>query len=175
MEGNHLKVFISLSVTLSWITHGNKKSTHLICSSQTEDFDHVSLLGGTIVTEEWIRACYEEGERVSEAAYEYPPGESKESSGEAFQLISIFDDLSIFLHETDNEEEIERYIIAYDGDVVDDPSSATHIIHDGEWDDQVEEILQSNKKLKIVTSKWIWDSIQRRKILLEKAYLVKRS
>ena len=53
-----------------WASSGSKKSTHLVCSMPTTAmYRHVRLLGGEIVTDEWVKACHKAGARLAEAQY----------------------------------------------------------------------------------------------------------
>jgi len=65
---------------------------------------------------------------------------------------------------------LQRYIIAYDGDVTEDKSKASHVICN-KLDPVVEQI-QKNKKIKVVTSMWAWNSINTCSLQPEKTYRV---
>lgn len=69
-------------VSKKWIPHGSNQSTHLICSKPTSEMEHVEMLGGTIVTEQWIEDCYQKQEKLDEANYLYPRGAGKEEESD---------------------------------------------------------------------------------------------
>ena len=171
----------------NWIPFGSNASTHLICSSLTEDFQHVYELGGLVVKEAWLEQCFELEEKLDENLYIFDPNAKKEepmeieptkpkstSSSEPLALPSVFSELSVYLHKCEKQEQLFRYIIAFDGDITGDPSEASHIITDSMWTKDLEKMLQENKRLKIVKSSWAWECITTQFIQSEKQHFVKR-
>jgi hypothetical protein len=62
----------------NWIPYGSNASTHLICSSLTEDFQHVYELGGLVVRESWLEQCFELEEKLEEKLYIFDPNAKEE-------------------------------------------------------------------------------------------------
>jgi len=158
------------TVTEKWNLKGESKSTHLICETFTNIFDHVGNLGGLIVNRKWIDDSIKQNKKLKENPFLYPkPKEEKEEKIEKskiekpkiekskiqkdkFGLYDIFSDCVIYIDpESVNDPEIKRYIIAYDGIVVD------------KYDEDVTHILTIGgdfPKAKCYRPSWVWDKIK---------------
>eukprot|EP01114_Cavostelium_apophysatum_P018682 TRINITY_DN5843_c0_g1_i1.p1 TRINITY_DN5843_c0_g1~~TRINITY_DN5843_c0_g1_i1.p1 ORF type:complete len:1034 (+),score=331.86 TRINITY_DN5843_c0_g1_i1:101-3202(+) len=121
----------------TWKTFG-EKTTHLICSAENDDFLHVSRLGGTIVTADWIRDCHAHQQKLAPSQYLFKGHEVKNEKTEMekiaqiaptekFSLTDIFEDTTIYV-EDEHDAQLRRYIVAYGGDLVDNPKVAKIII-----------------------------------------------
>jgi len=63
---------MSGTVQSKWVIFGANKSTHMVCESFTDAFEHAYNLGATIVTRQWIDECQKVGKKVSVTDYVYP-------------------------------------------------------------------------------------------------------
>ncbi|XP_033107614.1 DNA ligase 3-like isoform X2 [Anneissia japonica] len=81
-------------------------------------------------------------------------------------LLDIFSGVKVCIDRSHpNIKSLRRYIIAYNGDVMDDfnKANATHHIK--------ESAKQNDSSLKCVSEKWIWECIRQRKLVDEDAFL----
>ncbi|XP_071841382.1 DNA ligase 3-like isoform X2 [Apostichopus japonicus] len=84
------------------------------------------------------------------------------NGGKSLGLPNVFTGMVIHVPKgTQHEEKLKRYIIAYDGDAVDDlgKSNATHVVRDGHG--------KHDSEQKLVTSKWLWKCIEKRTLVPE--------
>ncbi|PIK55364.1 putative DNA ligase 3-like [Apostichopus japonicus] len=84
------------------------------------------------------------------------------NGGKSLGLPNVFTGMVIHVPKgTQHEEKLKRYIIAYDGDAVDDlgKSNATHVVCDGHG--------KPDSEQKLVTSKWLWKCIEKRTLVPE--------
>eukprot|EP01118_Nematostelium_gracile_P020398 TRINITY_DN9872_c0_g1_i1.p1 TRINITY_DN9872_c0_g1~~TRINITY_DN9872_c0_g1_i1.p1 ORF type:complete len:195 (-),score=53.94 TRINITY_DN9872_c0_g1_i1:4-588(-) len=133
-----------------WIVHGISKTSHLICSSKTPEFEHVERLGGTIVTEDWIEDCFQQKKKLRESDYVFPP---KPKSNE---LLSIFSEMIFYLEK--ESPDLYRYIIAFDGEICEDIEEATHILCEKEPKEMTKK--KAKEGTKFVKTQWAWNSIK---------------
>jgi len=166
--------------TTQWVPFGSNKNTHLVCSSVTEEFKHVQLLGGTIVTEDWILDCYEHQEKLAVPSYRFKGNPESitvaiaQSRPTKYVLPNVFSGICLNIHGSPKHADVlRRYIIAFEGDIENDPMKASVILSDEPWDDFLEKMLQAKKK--IVSSAWAWDSINDKAIKDQVQYWRKKS
>lgn len=55
-----------------WAIVGQQKSTHLICETFNEVFDHVEQLGGLVVNRNWIDSCLLQNKKLPEKDFIFP-------------------------------------------------------------------------------------------------------
>jgi hypothetical protein len=91
----------------------------------------------------------------------------KQSKNE-FQLKALFQKLIFFILATksDVKKELNRYSVAYDAEVTDDPKMATHLISEEKnWNSQIEKAFKQNSNLKLVHSSWLWKCVNQGSIV----------
>eukprot|EP01132_Coremiostelium_polycephalum_P009372 gene9372-11513_t len=172
--------FLGGRVSEKWKSVGAAKTTHLICNSPTDLYRHVERLGGFIVKPEWVNNCFEHDSFLAENLFQYidetTPNESKELEHQKKKiresdLPSLFSDCNIYLHPNVNDKEtLERYIIAFNGELSDAPGpKTTHIVlsNTGQQHYKFKDV---SSKVKIVNSLWIWDSINLKERLDESEF-----
>eukprot|EP01062_Namystynia_karyoxenos_P058924 TRINITY_DN5036_c1_g1_i7.p1 TRINITY_DN5036_c1_g1~~TRINITY_DN5036_c1_g1_i7.p1 ORF type:complete len:1159 (+),score=375.54 TRINITY_DN5036_c1_g1_i7:75-3551(+) len=94
-------------------------------------------------------------------------------------LANVFSGCTVLLHGAEGDqpaaEELERYIIAYDGDVADpdDVAGATHVVACGVAGLELRALLGcAPSTLHCVKPQWVWDSVKRKKRAAEGPYRV---
>lgn len=119
-------------IQTEWIPHGSQSSTALIASSSSPLCLHVERLGGSILKEEWVHVCYQENQIVKKKEFFYKSNHSYDPTSKPppLTLPSFFSNRAFLFCGTAHENILKRYIIAYDGEVVDEIEKATHAITD---------------------------------------------
>ncbi|KAJ8022059.1 DNA ligase 3 [Holothuria leucospilota] len=87
---------------------------------------------------------------------------SAENGGSHKGLPNVFSGMTLYIPAgTKHEAKLKRYVIAYDGDVVDEigKSNATHVVCDDDTKD--------SSGQKAVTSRWLWKCIEHKKLVPE--------
>lgn len=164
------------------------KSTHLVCESETNVFEHVSKLGGTVVTRSWIDDCEMFNTLLTVDGYEYPSKQNKKKKVPVSSKVSsvqsnlqpefkdIFNDFVFYVHaNVANDRQVKRYAVVYAGEVVSEFSAqVTHIIADS-VDEKVKQFAENNKRvaIPILHSGFIWDCINTGTLVEESNYQIK--
>ena len=116
----------------------------MICETLNDMFNHVSNLGGKILTKAWILDSVSKNALQDAESYVYPPKISKSNSQSSQRnnsqdakpaaLHDLFTDCVFYLVEPVNElKQVKRFLIAYDGVLAESENDAiTHIISDAE-------------------------------------------
>eukprot|EP01117_Protostelium_nocturnum_P010644 TRINITY_DN3832_c0_g3_i2.p1 TRINITY_DN3832_c0_g3~~TRINITY_DN3832_c0_g3_i2.p1 ORF type:complete len:848 (+),score=249.92 TRINITY_DN3832_c0_g3_i2:325-2544(+) len=139
-----------------WTVIGKKKCTHLVTNSKdSEDVNHVlELSSDKVVHLNWLEECMIQKKRVDEKKYLI----QQEETG---ILPNLFSDHDIFIfQQEDKRDNLERYIIAGDGNVTNDIEEATLLIAQ-DWDPSFTLFKKKNPSLQIVKRSWVWKSVKK--------------
>ncbi|KAJ3426617.1 60s ribosomal protein l7a [Anaeramoeba flamelloides] len=97
-------------------------STHLICGDNNQVYEHVSQLGGTIVTPEWAIESFEAGMKLNEELYLYTPTKDKSNQN---NIQKNNNDLNL---NTNNENNFENQISIENSDEESLPESDEDLV-----------------------------------------------
>jgi len=168
----------------SWVYLGPAKTTHLITETKDDMFDHVSNLGGIIVTKNWVLGCElacqiipvhrflysDEPQRDASQPKQQKQQQPQPSSAslstndnpDSQKLLDVFTGCTVYLFgDVQKRRVVKRYLVAYNADLLDDfdEDLVTHVITDNtDWTPALNNMKRVGG-VHIVRSSWVWQSV----------------